>query len=65
LHLHYKRESLEGIKIFNPLPQNIKNLSWNVNNFKLALKRLLLMGLFCTLDEYFDWISKSDLGTSI
>jgi len=65
LYLHYKRESLEGIKIFNPLPQNIKNLSWNVNNFKLALKRFLLMGSFYTLDEYFDWISKSDLGTSI
>jgi hypothetical protein len=27
-----------GIKIFNHLPQSIKNLSWNVNKFKLALK---------------------------
>jgi hypothetical protein len=33
-----------GIKIFSHLPQNIKNLSWNVNKFKLALKRFLLMG---------------------
>jgi len=42
-----------GIKIFNHLPQNVKNLSWNVKTFKLALKRFLLMGSFYTLDEYF------------
>jgi hypothetical protein len=28
-----------GIKIFIHLPQSIKNLSWNVKKFKLALKR--------------------------
>jgi hypothetical protein len=54
-----------GIKIFNHLPQNIENFSWNVKKFKLALKRFLLMGLFYKLDEYFDWISRSDLGTFI
>jgi hypothetical protein len=52
-----------GIKIFNDLPQNIKNLSWNVKKFKLALKRFLLVGTFYTLYDYFDWISRSDLGT--
>jgi len=51
-----------GIKIFNHLPQNIKNLSWNVKKFKLALNSFLLRGSFYTLDEYFDWISRSDLG---
>jgi hypothetical protein len=51
------------IKIFNYLPRNIKNLSWNMKKFKLALKRFLLMGSFYTLDEYFDWISRSYLGT--
>ena len=35
-----------GIKIFNYLSQNIKKLSWNAKNFKLALKRLLLVGSF-------------------
>ena len=50
-----------GIKIFNYLPQNIKNLSWNVKKF--ALKRFLLKGLFYTLDEYFGWISTRDPGT--
>jgi len=51
-----------GIKIFNYLPQNIKNLSWNVKKFKLTLKRFLLVGSFYTLEEYFDWTSRSDLG---
>ena len=51
-----------GIKIFSHLPQNIKSLSWNVKKFKLALKRFLLMGSFYTL-EYFDWISRSNLGS--
>jgi len=50
-----------GIKIFNYLPQNIKNLSWNVKKF--ALKRFLLKGSFYTLDEYFGWISTRDPGT--
>jgi hypothetical protein len=54
-----------GIKTFNQLPQNIKNLSWNAKKFKLALKRFLLMGSFYTLDEYFDWISRSELNTFI
>jgi len=54
-----------GIKIFNHLPQNIKNLSWNVKKFKLVQKRFLLMGSFYTLDEYFDWISRSDLDSFI
>jgi len=54
-----------GIKIFNHLPQNVKNLSWNAKKFKIALKRFFFMGLFYTLDEYFDWISRSDVGTFI
>jgi hypothetical protein len=52
-----------GIEIFNYLPQNIKGLSANVKKFKLSLKRFLLMGSFYTLDEYFDWTARSDLGT--
>ena len=52
-----------GIKIFNHLPQNIKNLSWIVKKFKLALKRFHWMGSLYTLYENFEWISRSDLGT--
>jgi hypothetical protein len=47
----------------NHLLQNIKNLSWNVKNFKLTLKRFLLMGSFYSVDECFGWISRSGLGT--
>jgi hypothetical protein len=55
-----------GIKIFSHLPQNIKNLSWTVKKFKLALKRFLLMGSFhsfYSLDKYFNWNSSSTLST--
>jgi hypothetical protein len=61
---YQKEVYYSGIKIFSHLPQNIKNVSWNVKKFKLALKRFLLMGSFHSLDEYFDWISRSDPGTS-
>ena len=54
-----------GIKIFNYLPQNIKDLSGNAKKFKVALKRFLSMGSFYSLDEYFDWISRTDLGAFI
>jgi hypothetical protein len=59
---HQKGVYYSGTKFFNYLPQNIKRLSRNVKKFKLALKRFLLMGSFYTL-EYFDWTSRSDLGT--
>jgi hypothetical protein len=52
-----------GIKIFSDLPQNIKNLPWNVKKIKLTLKRFLLMGSLYSRDKYFGWISRSDLGT--
>jgi hypothetical protein len=39
-----------GIKIFIHLPQTIKKLSWNVQKFKLTLKRFLLMVSFYSLD---------------
>jgi hypothetical protein len=52
-----------GIKVFNHLPQNIKNLSRNVKQFKKKEKKFLLRGSFYTLDEYFAWISTSELPT--
>jgi len=61
--LYQKGVYYSQIKIFSHLPQNIKNLSWNVKKFKLALKRFLLMDSFYSLDEYFDWNSRSDLST--
>ena len=46
-----------GIRVFNHLPQNIKNLSSDIKKFKLALNKFLLVGSFHTLEEYFEWIS--------
>ena len=34
-----KSMKYSGVNVFNHLPQNIKNLSWNMNKFKLALKK--------------------------
>jgi hypothetical protein len=58
LDLHYptckltrvqKGVSYSGIRIFNNLPQNIKNLSSDVNKFKYALKTISSYGLFFNL----------------
>ena len=54
-----------GIRVFNHLPQNIKNLSWDVKKFKSAVNKFLLVGSFYTLEEYSEWISNSDLVTFI
>jgi hypothetical protein len=43
-----------GIKIFNKLPSNIKNVNGNIAKFKMTLKKFLYMNSFYTLDEYFD-----------
>ena len=46
-----------GIKIFNYLPTHIKNLSHNVNQFRLALRDFLHFHSFYILDEYFNPLS--------
>jgi hypothetical protein len=60
-----KGVSYSGIRIFNNLSQNIKNLSSDVNKFKYALKKFLLMGSFYSLGECFDWRTKDNLGSYI
>jgi hypothetical protein len=52
-----------GIKIYNCLPQDIKNWSGDVNKFKQALIKFLLAGSFYFLDEYFEWKTKNELGS--
>jgi hypothetical protein len=42
-----------GIKVFNSLPSQIKNLSHSRNRFKRALKNFLYFHSFYTLYEYF------------
>ena len=44
-----------GIKVFNSLPSQIKDLSANRNQFRCALERFLYSHSFYTLDEYFSY----------
>jgi hypothetical protein len=59
-HLHLPANKLtkvqkgvnySGIRIFNNLPQSIRNLSSDVINFKQALKEFLLLGSFYSKDD--------------
>jgi len=43
-----------GIKVYNKLPSQIKNLSYNVKQFKRGLKNFLRMHSCYTLVEYFN-----------
>jgi len=42
-----------GIRVFNGLPSQIKDLSHNKNQFKRDLKNFLYFHSFYNLDEYF------------
>jgi len=54
LSLYQKRVYSIGIKVFNSLPQGIKNLSDNSETFKSALKNDLNAHSFYFTDEYFN-----------
>jgi hypothetical protein len=54
LKLFQKRVFYSGIKTYNHLPQKIKELSHNVKQFRLALKRFIISNSFHSLEEYFD-----------
>jgi hypothetical protein len=43
-----------GIKVFNWLLPNIRNLAQDVKHFKIVLRRFLLSNSFYSLEEYFD-----------
>jgi hypothetical protein len=49
-----------GIKLFNALPLNLKQLYKEVKQFKLQLKEFLNCHSFYTLDEYFEYSSWKD-----
>ena len=53
LSVHQKGTYYTGIRVFNSLPSQIKELCHNRNQFKRALKNFLYFHLFYTLDEYF------------
>jgi len=57
----YKSGTYNGIKVFNYLPTHTKNVSHNVNQFRLALRDFLHFHSVYTLEEYFN--SSSNLWT--
>jgi len=53
LSVYQKGTHYTGIRVFNSLPSQIKELCHNRNQFKHALKNFLYFHSFYTLDEYF------------
>jgi hypothetical protein len=53
LSAYQKGTYYSGIRVFNSLPSQVKNLSHNRNQFKCALKNFLYLHSFYTLVEYF------------
>jgi hypothetical protein len=54
IKLFQKGVFYSGIKTYNHLPKNIKELSQDVNQFRLALERFIISNSFYSLEEYFD-----------
>jgi hypothetical protein len=55
LSAHQKGSYCLGIKLFNYLPLNLKQLYKDVKWFKLKLKEFLICHSFYTLDEYIEY----------
>jgi len=53
LTIYQKRACYLGIKIFNNVPLEIKNVAGNQKKFKITLKKFLYAYSFYTLEEYF------------
>jgi hypothetical protein len=54
LKLFQKGVFYSGIKTHNRIPKTIKELSHDVKQFRLALKRFIILKSFYSLEEYFD-----------
>ena len=50
--IYQKGAYYSGIKIFNKLPLEIKNVAGNQKKFKIALKKFLHTYSFYTIEEY-------------
>jgi hypothetical protein len=44
-----------GVRIYNHLPSALKQLSYDVSKFKMALRGFLLANSFYSSEEYFSW----------
>ena len=51
----YIHTYISGIKAYNHLPINIKELSYDVKRFKPALKTFFQINSFYSLEEYFSF----------
>jgi len=51
LTIYQKRAYYLGIKIFNNLSFEIKNIAGNKKKFKITLKKFLYTYSFCTMEE--------------
>jgi hypothetical protein len=58
-----KELSILESRFFNYLPSNIKNLSYEEKQFRLASIRFLLMNSLYALGEYFNWKLLKDHGS--
>jgi hypothetical protein len=54
LSAYQKGAYYSGVKIFNKLPSNIKDVNGNITKFKTTLRRFLYANSFYTLEEYFE-----------
>jgi thiamine pyrophosphokinase len=54
LKLFLKGVFYSGLETYDHLPKTIKELSYDVKQFRLALKRFIVSNSFYSLEEYFD-----------
>jgi len=54
LTIYQKGPSYMGIKVYNSLPPEIKDMSHKIKKFKSSLRGFLHQHLFYTLEEYFN-----------
>jgi hypothetical protein len=50
-----------GVRIYNKLPPKIQYLSSNKKLFHKTLKKILLLGSFYTIEEFYNWSAISEL----
>jgi hypothetical protein len=50
----YQQVQYSGVKIFNNLPLDIKNIVWNSKKFKQVLRKFLNTHSFYTMKEFYN-----------
>jgi len=55
LSVFQKGVYFSGVKIFNNLPTDLKQISHNIHKIQKTLKRFLLDNSFYSLEDYYNW----------